>query len=277
MGIYSFFIILGCLSAFGLVFYLAKKSGRPNLEVLDLNIIIFMSALFGAKLFHVLFEAKGHKLSNNQVANNLWGLLRDDPFHMFKFLSPGYVLYGGIIFGVLGGLGCLRRKRELIELYADIWAVALSLGLFFGRLGCFFAGCCYGNLTDLPWGVWHPQDLNHEVGLLHPVQLYEAFSALIFFALSFRMGNSAKSSLFVKFLLYYSTIRFFLEFLRADSDRGIWLLDLSTSQWVSVSIILAIFIMGFGKLLRKPALTKPLQIGLIGPCRRPKSPICHYD
>ncbi|MGB9628203.1 MAG: prolipoprotein diacylglyceryl transferase family protein, partial [Thermodesulfobacteriota bacterium] len=63
---------------------------------------------------------------------------------------------------------------------------SIALGLFFGRLGCFSAGCCYGRKTSLPWAVVFkdPNSLAPLNVSLHPVQLYEAGMGLgLFFLL----------------------------------------------------------------------------------------------
>jgi len=68
----------------------------------------------------------------------------------------------------------------------------LALGHGFGRIGCFSAGCCYGRVCSLPWGVNFHNEYSHELtgitqGIpLHPTQLYEAIlNFLNFFVLFF--------------------------------------------------------------------------------------------
>lgn len=174
------------------------------LEALQVLAAILLAALLGSKWAHVLFEAKGHWLSDDSIARNAFELLKDDPWHGFRFNDPGYVLMGGILAALLLGL-VWPKVRD----YADYAVPGLSLGLFLGRLGCFWTGCCHG------------------VGGL-PVQLFDAgFGLLMLFT----------CKTFREFLIFYCFWRFGLEFLRADESRGIWALGLSTSQWICLSIL----------------------------------------
>lgn len=191
---------------FGAIIFLllAHKDGRKLAESLWVLLVIFISALVGSKFAHVLFEAKGHWLSEGQIAQNFFELLQDDPWHGFRFNDPGYVFFGGLVSCVL--VGFLWPK---INSYADYALPGLCLGIFLGRLGCFWTGCCFG-IHDLP------------------VQLLDAGFGL--FCL-FRVRK------FQDFLIFYSMWRFGLEFLRADESRGIWALGLSTSQWIALGFL----------------------------------------
>lgn len=198
----------------GLFIWSALQNGHkigPAFKVLSL---MLLGALLGSKLFHVLFEAYGHIGPDGQLIHNTWELLQADPWHALRFDDPGYVFYGGL----LGALILAWRYQDF-SLHA---VKGLSLGLCIGRIGCFFTGCCYG-IANLP------------------VQLYEAGFALWLLFKAQSLGN---------WLWAYAIWRFFIEFLRADSSRGIWALGLSSSQWIS-AILLA--------LLAGRALTRALK------------------
>ncbi len=183
---------------------LAYRDGRKSQEALRVLGVILVSAIFGSKLAHVSFEAKGHWLTNGQIAQNFLELLQDDPWHWARLTDPGYVFLGGL-------LGCLLAAWiwPRMQLYADYAVPGLCLGIFLGRLGCFWTGCCFGRY-DLP------------------VQLVDAGFGL-FLLLKIRK--------FQDFLIFYSLWRFGLEFLRADESRGIWALGLSTSQWIALGLL----------------------------------------
>lgn len=184
--------------------WIASKDARKLSEALWVLLIIIATALVGSKFSHVLFEAKGHLLSDNTIARNFWDLLKDDPWHVLRFSDPGYVFFGGLVACLL--IGALWHKMRS---YADYAVPGLCLGIFFGRLGCFETGCCYG-VHDLP------------------VQLFDACFGLV---LLFKVRKMQD------FLIYYSLWRFGLEFLRADESRGIWALGLSTSQWIALGVL----------------------------------------
>lgn len=192
--------ILGAL----IFLVLAHKDGRKLKESLCVLAAVVFSAVVGSKLAHVLFEAKGHWLTNDKIAQNFLELLQDDPWHGVRFNDPGYVFMGGLAACLLVGAAWPTMRS-----YADYAVPGLCLGIFFGRLGCFFTGCCFGKY-DLP------------------VQLLDAGFGLI---LLFRVRK------FQDFLIFYSLWRFGLEFLRADESRGIWGLGLSTSQWIALGFL----------------------------------------
>jgi phosphatidylglycerol:prolipoprotein diacylglycerol transferase len=123
----------------------------------------------------------------------------------------------------------------------DIFAPSIAIGHAFGRIGCFLAGCCYGEPCTLPWAVTFTDSrtLAPPGVPLHPTQLYSAIGLLLLFAflLFLRKKKTFQGELFWTYLLCYSIGRFFLEFLRGD-DRGSVLGGLlSTTQ--AISILLA--------------------------------------
>ena len=135
--------------------------------------------------------------------------------------------------------------------HLDGTVVALPLMHAFGRAGCFFAGCCYGVRCDGPLAVtFHSSPAAPNGVGLFPVQLLEAALNLVLFACFcavFRSrARAARISCTGLYLCAYAVIRFFVEFLRGDAARGLWL-GLSTSQWCSIAALAA----GIWLLLRR--------------------------
>jgi len=163
---------------------------------------------------------------------------------VFKYMKYGELrLYGmGFYGGLLGGAGAmlviLRIGRSRTGLTAAQWFRVLVPGWivfhFFGRLGCFFGGCCYGKHTDSVWGVLFPDNpangIFHQGLKCYPTQLYEAVALLAILAVVLKAKNRMCT-----YLLSYSLVRFLIEFLRGD-DRGAFPLGLSPAQWISVAI-----------------------------------------
>jgi phosphatidylglycerol:prolipoprotein diacylglycerol transferase len=130
---------------------------------------------------------------------------------------------------------------------ADACAPGIAIGNFFGRQGCFAAGCCWGKPTNLPWGVQFTE-LGHEItGVptdvhLHPTQLYESFAMLLvfFFLLWLHKRKRFNGQVLLVYALLYSVIRFSIEFVRDDPRGDILglttLTGLSTSQLISIVI-----------------------------------------
>jgi phosphatidylglycerol:prolipoprotein diacylglycerol transferase len=126
----------------------------------------------------------------------------------------------------------------------DAFAPGIALGHVIGRMGCFFAGCCFGRATDVPWAITFTNQYAAEnVGTplnvpLHPTQLYEAGAELVILGLLLvmeRKGRPFPGRTFWGYLLLYGITRFIIEFYRGDA-RGM-VGDLSTSQFVSVILV----------------------------------------
>jgi len=137
----------------------------------------------------------------------------------------------------------MRWYRLPIFKLADLVSPSIALGIFFGTIGCFLAGCCYGKETSLPWGVTftNPNSLARLNVSIHPTQLYEAVSALaIFLYLNWAEGSKKfDGQIFLLFILLYSIARFFIEIFRGDPRGFVFLGFLSTSQ--AIGVPLAIF------------------------------------
>jgi phosphatidylglycerol:prolipoprotein diacylglycerol transferase len=133
---------------------------------------------------------------------------------------------------------------------------ALPIGIFFGRLGCFFGGCCFGTVSGHPFALSFPaysaasekhfrDGLLHSKGLaslpVHPTQLYEAIGCLaiaFYLVLWLHPRKRFDGQVLLAFLGLYALLRFVLEYLR-DDDRGA-LLGLSTSQLIGVLMLAGI-------------------------------------
>lgn len=220
---YGLMIAVGILACFGVIFYYGKKKKIEEkfIDFIFYNAIASIVVGFGAA---ALFQATYNYIENPKA---------------------GFDLGGGITFigGLIGGVTCfliiyaIFRKRYKTKLYEvlSMTPCAILIAHAFGRVGCFFAGCCYGKETDSFLGVQFP-DLPHPV---HATQLYEAAFLFILFAICFYllMKKDFKHNLSV-YLIAYGIFRFFIEFLRAD-DRGKLFAGISPSQFWSILMVLA--------------------------------------
>ena len=222
-------------------FYLGRRDGRPWRDMIELGVVVVISAVLGAKVFHTLFEAKGHRLPDGSVAQSLWDLLAVDPWHWARLFEAGYVFYGGAVFGTFfAWLWAVRTRQQDKGAYGDYAAPFFALAYGVGRAGCFAAGCCYGVPTELPWSVQYPLGHESHPHLIHPVQLYDAFFGCAMFVVLWVLfkRRSFPGQTFAIFVLSYAVWRFTTEMFRGDADRGVWLGDLlSTSQLVSLCVI----------------------------------------
>ena len=236
---YGFFILTG----FGIGVWIAvRKAKKANIripfeKIADLFFYSVLSAFVGSRALFVLINLDQFKR---------------DPLDVFRIWKGGLVFYGGLIVGALVSIFYMRLNRMHIWKLADITSPSIALGIFFGRLGCFSAGCCYGKETDLPWGVVFkdPRSLAKLNTLLHPTQLYEACVGigLFIFLIKWERRKSFDGELFFLLLLIYSIARFFIEMVRGD-PRGFLFGDLlSTSQFIGIILaILSIFMLFYLK------------------------------
>ena len=233
---YGFFIVLGFGAGVFFTILKAKKVGIevPLERVIDILFYSVLSAIVGSRILFVLIH---------------FDFYRENPLKIFKLWEGGLVFYGGLIFAIGISMGYMRWYRLPIWRLTDLVSPSIALGLFFGRIGCFFAGCCYGKETSLPWGIpfTDPNSLARLNVSLHPTQLYDAASSLaIFFFLNWREKRKTfDGQIFFLFLLFYSISRFFIEMLRGD-PRGFLFGDLlSTSQGIGIFLAISSLFMLF--------------------------------
>ncbi len=197
---------LGFFLGYLLALFKGKKKGIEENKILILTVLIFLFSIVFARLFSLLF-----------------------------FEIHGFMFYGGLFGAVLIGLYYLRNKKEFLKL-ADLFAPSVALGIFFGRMGCFFIKDHPGTITNLPWGILWPDGI-----VRHPVALYLSVNGLILFLILWFLRDRFQKPgyLFLIFLTYYSISRFFLEFFRYGDPRY---LNLTSSQWIGLIIILGVFV-----------------------------------
>lgn len=226
---YGFFIVLGFIAAVVLAALKIRKSnvGVSFENIVDLFFYTVLSALIGARLLFVLIN---------------FDLYRQHPVEIFKIWEGGLVFYGGFALAVTVAFCYMRWHRLPIWKLADTISPLIALGLSLGRIGCFFAGCCYGKETSLPWAVvFRNQDSLARLNTpLHPTQLYDAVNGLgIFFLLSWiEKRKTFDGQIFWLFLFLYVTTRFFIEIFRGDPRGFLFGNLLSTSQ--AIGVLLAI-------------------------------------
>jgi len=156
-------------------------------------------------------------------------------------MSGSSTFIGGLIFSVLFIILFTSLVKLKTTLVLELLVPFLIVAHFFGRIGCFLGGCCYGKPTESFLGVKYPENalpyqINPEiVGMdLHPTQLYESFALLLIY---FVIRNKSNKVSF--YLILYGIVRFIIEFFRND-PRGSFLTDfMSPSQELSLLFVLA--------------------------------------
>jgi len=230
---YGVFLAVAFLCAILISVKLAARDGLPREKIYDLSLWMLVASLIGSKVLMLFTEP--------EYRDHPWQLLSLD------FLRSGGVFYGGLIGAILMGYFLMKRYRLPWWKTADACAPGIAIGNFFGRQGCFAAGCCWGKPTSLPWGVKFTE-LGHEITgvptntYLHPTQLYESFAMLIvfFFLLWLHKRKRFNGQVILVYALSYSVVRFAIEFVRDDPRGDIFgltsLTGLSTSQMISLVV-----------------------------------------
>ncbi|MEG0614256.1 MAG: prolipoprotein diacylglyceryl transferase [Oscillospiraceae bacterium] len=240
IAMYGLLIVIG--TALGVIIACFRKNhyslGRE--DIFFSSIYAGIGIVVGSKLLFIL-------LSLPSIIEN-WGQIFSSVESFTTFLSGGFVFYGGLIGAFLGIL--YYTKRYKIDTFAvcDVLIPSIPLIHAIGRIGCFCAGCCYGKPSE-KFGVFFNNSpvAPHNIALF-PVQLLESgINLLIFvFLIIYSSKPRKKCSVLGAYLITYGVARFFLEFLRFDYVRGIFL-GFSTSQWISLILIPIGFIMIFRK------------------------------
>ncbi len=226
---YGLMIAVGIILAVIIAMHRADKLGLVGEEALNLAIICVVIGFLGAKLLFVL--------------ENFRSFLQN-PLAILG--SSGFVVYGGIVIGILAVFIYCRVKKLSFFRYTDLLFPSVVLAQAFGRIGCFFAGCCYCKETDAWWGVIFPEGSFAPAGVaLIPTQLISSAGDFLICILLLLFSKRAKKvgDVSAMYLLLYGIGRFGVEYLRENTQGGIGMF--TTAQifsfvFVGISIILFI-------------------------------------
>jgi phosphatidylglycerol:prolipoprotein diacylglycerol transferase len=221
---YGVFVAIGFLAALWVSSREIARRGLDREKFLDMGFWVVLSAIVGARMFHVLVY---------------WRDYATAPSEILKVWNGGLVFYGGFIAAVAACTWFLRRHRMPFLPVADASAPGIPLGLAFGRLGCTSAGCCFGKATSLPWAITFtdPASLAPLNVPLHPTQIYESMAGFAIFGFLYATRDRFRTPgmHFWTMLILYGAARSFLEIFR-DDPRG-FLGPFSESQVVSAVLI----------------------------------------
>lgn len=218
---YGVMIAVGLLLGFGVLFFYGKKKkiSEKFVDFVFYNGIVAIVLGFASG---ALFQATYNFIEN--------------PSAGFK-IGSGMTFIGGLIGGIVVFLigYFIFRKRFDTKLYQIVSIVpcVILIAHAFGRIGCFFAGCCYGKPTDSFLGVTFPGHAH----AVHPTQLYEAAFLFIMFGICLWlvMKKDFMHNLSL-YLISYGIFRFLIEYLRGDS-RGELVGPVSPSQFWSIFMV----------------------------------------
>lgn len=233
--VWGFFVALGILAGAWASAEMAKHRGQDVKLMWDLSFWTIVGAMIFARFFHILYEP-------------IYYL--QFPLDIFKIWHGGMSVMGGFFGALIFAVFFLRKKQVDVHAYADTAIFGLPLGLFIGRIGCFLIHDHPGTLTDFVLGVKYPDGIRHDHGL------YLSINGLVLFLIFLWLAKrKAKTGTYlIVFLLWYGTVRFFLDFLRATDGPIVdaRYLSLTPAQYFSFLMVgMGVWLWGRGRLKKK--------------------------
>ncbi len=204
--IYAIVMLLAMIAGLMLVQRGQQRLKLNHTQRVAIGLSAFVGAIVGAKLPFLL-----DRDWSGVVSPALW-------------LADGKTILGGIFGGYLA-VEVTKRILNIRIKTGDSFALPIAVAVAIGRMGCFVAGCCFGCITELPWGVRF--DLaNDSVGIFrHPTQLYEcAFHLLCASCIAISENRKwMEGSRLKVYLLCYLAYRFVTEWIRPEPVTSIGL------------------------------------------------------
>lgn len=212
---------------------LAKFRNLDQNHIFNLSFYLIIFGIIGARVWHVLFYNFSYFLNH--------------PFDIVKLWQGGLAVHGSMAAGALVTYFYAKKHHLNFWRLADLLAVVLPLGQAIGRWGNYFNQELFGKSCDFNWCIPIGRGASQ---YFHPVFLYESILNLILFVGLFVIYRSKKAMTGVTTFVYligYSVIRFFMEFLRLDVSQTY--LGLKWVQWLCLLIIVSVI--GIYKFQRK--------------------------
>jgi phosphatidylglycerol:prolipoprotein diacylglycerol transferase len=235
----------------------ARRRGQDPERLADLAFWILVAALVGSRVYYIFVNWDDYFGARALVSTPVGRIPR-----LLAVWEGGLVFYGGFIGAALTAWWYMRRAGMGFLAHADTLIPSVAFGHFLGRLGCYAAGCCWGEVAHghLPWAArFPPESLAYQTfesrphGTeflaadrlttlpLHPVQLYESFGELAIFFLLVAVVRPRKAfhgQVLATWLLVYAVLRTVVELFRGDVERGVYF-GLGAGQWTSIAIFAA--------------------------------------
>ena len=226
----------GVFTAVGIVagVYLAVRvasSARVGIDLdtsYTIGMIVVACGLVGARALYVI-ENYGDSSSIDSVID------------IFRVTEGGISIWGAMLGGAIGGWAYGLRNKLPSAAGADAAAFGMLLGLAIGRIGDIINGEHFAKVSDLPWAVYY-EHVNSPAFFrepMHPAVAYELIGDLVILgviALMWKYMRPKSGVIFCSAFILYAIMRFFVSFLRLDSEEP--LLGLTTPQVVSAIVVI---------------------------------------
>lgn len=232
---YGCCMALGFFAAWQVLVHLCRRAGRPFEPLGNLLVALMVSGVVGSRIAYVIEHWQAEFAAH--------------PMDVIRIDQGGLMFYGGLILAtIVFGCWC-AFKRENPLAVGDLLCVVIPMGHAFGRIGCFFYGCCYGKLSTSAFAVsfprgspaWHEQLNLGQISSaaqqslpVLPTQLFEAAANAALFAVLFMFYRRFRGGTVALYLVGYAVIRFSMEYLRGDPRAAVG--PFSISQTISLAL-----------------------------------------
>lgn len=219
---HSLLIVVGIIAAVVLVRRLVKQRPRLSVDTLySITIWGIPGGVIGARLVAVV---------------DRWDYYIGGPGNAFAIWEGGLAIWGAILGGVFTIVIYGWVKKFPVGDYIDIMTPGLILAQAIGRIGDIINGEHFSTATSLPWAVVYTHPESSAFGRMptHPAVAYELLMDLVILGILWRLLGRFRpdGAFFMVYLIMYSVGRFFLSFLRLDSNTVF--LTLNQPQWISI-------------------------------------------
>jgi phosphatidylglycerol:prolipoprotein diacylglycerol transferase len=247
---YGTMVLLGFVAGTYIGQKRAERAGYPSSLVFDLTFATLVCGVIGGRVLYLLQHGEVVFAGVDGLGPSL--------FAAINLSRGGLVLIGAMLGGAVGFFGmCVRRGIAALPIL-DLLTPSIFIGEGFGRIGCLLYGCCYGDPTNLPWGVtFGPGSAAFDALVdrgfvlpsaaacmpLHPTQVYTSINAflLAFVTWAYFRSRRGPGDVFALGVILYAITRFLIEFVRAD-ELG----QLGTGLTISQLLSLGLLIVGLG-------------------------------
>ena len=195
-----------------------RSSNIPIYTNIKIIFICTIATMIGGRFFYLIFYK----------TPTPWYMIF---INMFTIWKVGMVSVGGFPFCILALYFSLKHYKIDFLNTLDKLAPSISIGLFFVRIGCFLAGCCYGITTTVPWAI------DRFGKLVHPTQIYSSFYNLVIFTFLYYKSKQPykKGEIFAWWLILYGIARFLVEIIRVNPDI---IFGLSNQQLFNIVMVI---------------------------------------
>ncbi len=202
--VYGIFILLSLVAGIIFNFYYLRKKKVSNNIILLSNFISISFCIIFSKYFTIL--------TNSTKKLNL--------------LNAGLSSYGAMIGIVIASFIFYKISKEKLVIKSNILVLPLMYSV--SKLGCFFAGCCYGIPYNNIFSVIYTHGLNIS---LFPVQLVETITFFIIFIIGLKISDKKNGIYYL--IVMCASAKFLLDYLRYSHIS----IFISVNQIISLIVI----------------------------------------